>query len=81
MIIKDDKINIDYITINTKCNFQSGGRRYNTDQQSMIEIYGSLLFTDDIISQKYYNEDNPYQQDLIKQDGAKYPGMNVDTGV
>lgn len=27
---------------------------------------------------KYYNEDNPYQQDLKKQDSAKYAGMNVD---
>ena len=27
---------------------------------------------------KYYNEDNPYQQDLKKQDAAKYSGMNVD---
>jgi len=27
---------------------------------------------------KYYNEDNPYQQDLKTQDGNKYSGMNVD---
>ena len=27
---------------------------------------------------KYYNEDNPYQQDLKTQDAAKYSGMNVD---
>lgn len=27
---------------------------------------------------KYYNEDNPYQQDLKKSDAAKYRGANVD---
>lgn len=27
---------------------------------------------------KYYNEENPYQQDLKTQDAAKYSGMNVD---
>lgn len=27
---------------------------------------------------KYYNEDNPYQQDLKKTDGLKYRGANVD---
>lgn len=27
---------------------------------------------------KYYNEENPYQQDLKKQDADKYSGMNVD---
>lgn len=27
---------------------------------------------------KYYNEENPYQQDLKSQDAAKYSGMNVD---
>lgn len=27
---------------------------------------------------KYYNEKNPYQQDLKKTDGVKYRGMNVD---
>lgn len=27
---------------------------------------------------KYYNEENPYQQDLKAQDAAKYSGMNVD---
>ena len=27
---------------------------------------------------KYYNEDNPYQQDLKSADGLKYIGMNVD---
>lgn len=26
---------------------------------------------------KYYNEDNPYQQDLKKQDESKYAGMNI----
>lgn len=29
---------------------------------------------------KYYNEDNPYQQDLKAQDSTKYAGMNVDAG-
>lgn len=28
---------------------------------------------------KYYNEENPYQQDLKTTDGVKYRGMNVDT--
>ena len=28
---------------------------------------------------KYYNEKNPYQQDLKATDGVKYRGMNVDT--
>lgn len=28
---------------------------------------------------KYYNEENPYQQDLKTQDASKYAGMNVDT--
>ena len=28
---------------------------------------------------KYYNEENPYQQDLKSQDSTKYAGMNVDT--
>lgn len=28
---------------------------------------------------KYYNEENPYQQDLKAADGVKYRGMNVDT--
>lgn len=27
---------------------------------------------------KYYNEENPYQQDLKAQDAAKYSGMHVD---
>lgn len=27
---------------------------------------------------KYYNEENPYQQDLKATDGVKYRGMNVD---
>lgn len=27
---------------------------------------------------KYYNEKNPYQQDLKLQDASKYSGMNVD---
>lgn len=27
---------------------------------------------------KYYNEDNPYQQDLKNADRAKYTGMNLD---
>lgn len=27
---------------------------------------------------KYYNEENPYQQDLKTTDGVKYRGMNVD---
>ena len=27
---------------------------------------------------KYYNEENPYQQDLKKADQAKYAGMNLD---
>jgi hypothetical protein len=27
---------------------------------------------------KYYNEENPYQQDLKAQDATKYSGMNVD---
>lgn len=27
---------------------------------------------------KYYNEENPYQQDLKTQDSTKYSGMNVD---
>ena len=26
---------------------------------------------------KYYNEDNPYQQDLKTQDASKYTGMNI----
>lgn len=30
---------------------------------------------------KYYNEDNPYQQDLKSADGIKYKGMNADYGV
>ncbi len=30
---------------------------------------------------KYYNETNPYQQDLIKTDGLKYAGMNADYAV
>ncbi len=28
---------------------------------------------------KYYNEENPYQQDLKAQDVTKYAGMNVDS--
>lgn len=27
---------------------------------------------------KYYNEENPYQQDLVLADALKYQGMNVD---
>lgn len=27
---------------------------------------------------KYYNESNPYQQDLKAQDASKYSGMNID---
>ena len=27
---------------------------------------------------KYYNEDNPYQQDLKSADRVKYAGMNLD---
>jgi len=30
---------------------------------------------------KYYNEDNPYQQDLKSSDRAKYSGMNLDYAV
>lgn len=30
---------------------------------------------------KYYNEDNPYQQDLKTADSTKYAGMNLDYGV
>ncbi len=30
---------------------------------------------------KYYNEDNPYQQDLKLADQTKYSGMNVDLAV
>lgn len=30
---------------------------------------------------KYYNEKNPYQQDLKAADGIKYKGMNADYGV
>lgn len=30
---------------------------------------------------KYYNEDNPYQQDLKTQDASKYGGKNVDAMV
>ena len=30
---------------------------------------------------KYYNEENPYQQDLKATDGAKYKGMNADYAV
>lgn len=30
---------------------------------------------------KYYNEDNPYQQDLKQQDADRYRGMNIDTGI
>lgn len=30
---------------------------------------------------KYYNEDNPYQQDLKKTDWTKYAGMNLDYAV
>ena len=30
---------------------------------------------------KYYNEENPYQQDLIAVDGLKYKGMNADFAV
>ncbi len=30
---------------------------------------------------KYYNESNPYQQDLKTQDASKYTGMNIDAGV
>lgn len=30
---------------------------------------------------KYYNEDNPYQQDLKKGDWTKYAGMNLDYAV
>lgn len=30
---------------------------------------------------KYYNEENPYQQDLIASDGLKYRGMNTDCAV
>jgi len=30
---------------------------------------------------KYYNEDNPYQQDLKATDGIKYKGMNADYAV
>lgn len=30
---------------------------------------------------KYYNEDNPYQQDLKNADGIKYKGMNADLTV
>ena len=30
---------------------------------------------------KYYNEENPYQQDLKIADAAKYAGMNVNAGV
>lgn len=30
---------------------------------------------------KYYNEDNPYQQDLKKADAMKYQGMNVNLAV
>lgn len=30
---------------------------------------------------KYYNEENPYQQDLKKTDHAKYSGMNADYAV
>lgn len=30
---------------------------------------------------KYYNEENPYQQDLKTADRAKYSGMNVDYAV
>lgn len=28
---------------------------------------------------KYYNEENPYQQDLKAQDSVKYSGMNINT--
>lgn len=30
---------------------------------------------------KYYNEENPYQQDLKSQDASKYAGMNVDAAL
>lgn len=30
---------------------------------------------------KYYNEENPYQQNLKSADGIKYRGMNLDMGV
>lgn len=30
---------------------------------------------------KYYNEKNPYQQDLKKADSLKYQGMNIDFAV
>ena len=30
---------------------------------------------------KYYNEDNPYQQDLKNSDKMKYVGMNLDYAV
>ncbi len=30
---------------------------------------------------KYYNEENPYQQDLKAQDKSRYSGMNINTGV
>lgn len=30
---------------------------------------------------KYYNEENPYQQDLKAQDAQKYTGMNLDFAV
>lgn len=30
---------------------------------------------------KYYNEENPYQQDLKTADGIKYKGMNADYAV
>ena len=30
---------------------------------------------------KYYNEDNPYQQDLKSADRTKYAGMNLDYAI
>lgn len=30
---------------------------------------------------KYYNEGNPYQQDLKKTDGVKYKGRQIDLAV
>nr|MCR5083719.1 hypothetical protein [Parasporobacterium sp.] len=30
---------------------------------------------------KYYNEENPYQQDLKSADRLKYVGMNTDIGI
>jgi hypothetical protein len=30
---------------------------------------------------KYYNEENPYQQDLKATDGTKYRGMNLDYSI